>query len=230
MPNQVPVILNQIPAEPNGVADRIAQRTLAKRGIDYAGEVRRLLDAGLDVMRRCGTTSRPRVADIVAAAGLSNEAFYRHFPSKEALVAAILEDGTERLRSYLEHRMDKESTPEGKVRRWVEGVLAQAADDQVASATLAVLWNAGSLGDGLASGHSAMNPSLATLLQRPLGELGSAHPELDASLAAHATVGQLSDHLWRRVPPTRAEIDHVVEFCIAAVTPRGRPRASRERR
>ena len=62
---------------------------------------------------RCGTTSRPRVADIVAAAGLSNDAFYRHFASKDALVAAILEDGTARLRSYLDHQMAKARRPEG---------------------------------------------------------------------------------------------------------------------
>src|ERR687897_3086612 len=126
------------------VADRIAQQTLSTRGAEYATEVRRLLDAALDVMRACGTTSRPRVADIVAAAGLSNDAFYRHFPSKDALVAALLEDGTERLRSYLAHQMAKENTPEGRVRRWVEGVLSQATDEDVAATTLAVLWNGGS--------------------------------------------------------------------------------------
>ena len=43
-------------------------------------------------MRQGGTAFRPRVPDIVAAAGLSNDA-YRHFPSKDALVA--------RLRSYV---------------------------------------------------------------------------------------------------------------------------------
>ena len=48
---------------------RIARETLARRGAGYETEVRRLLDAALDVMRRCGTASRPRVADIVAAAG-----------------------------------------------------------------------------------------------------------------------------------------------------------------
>src|ERR671927_1206980 len=95
----------------NPVPEQIAQRALAKRGAAYADEVRRLLDAGLAVMRRCGTESRPRVADIVAAAGLSNEAFYRHFPSKDALVAAILEDGAERLGSYLVHQMAKERSP-----------------------------------------------------------------------------------------------------------------------
>lgn len=206
-------------AGPDAVAARIAQRTLAKRGAEYAGEVRRILDAALDVMRRCGTTSRARVADIVAAAGTSNDTFYRHFPSKDALVAAILEDGTERLRSYLAHQMDKEKTPQRKVRRWVQGVLSQAADDDIASTTLAVLWNGGSLGgEGLTSGRPTATGPLATLLREPFAELGSPDPELDASLAAHATVGKLSDFLWDRVRPTRAQIDHVTAFCLAAVT------------
>ncbi len=206
-----------MPELPNDVAARIAHRTLAKRGAAYAGEVRRLLDGALDVMRRCGTTSRPRVADIVAAAGLSNEAFYRHFPSKDALVAALLEDGTERLRSYLDHQMAKEATPEGQVRRWVEGVLAQAADPDIASTTLAVLWNAGGLGEGQTSGRPSASAPLATLLLQPFADLGSTAPDLDASLVAHGTVGQLSDYLWGGVRPTRAEIAHVAALWLAAV-------------
>ena len=200
---------------PGGVAARIAQRTLARRETRYAGEVRRLLDAALTVMRSCGTSSRPRVADIVAAAGLSNDAFYRHFPSKDALVAALLEDGTERLRSYLVHQMAKEATPEGRVRRWVEGVLAQAADEDIAATTLAVLWNGGSVGEGLPAGRPSASRPLAVLLHAPFAELGSPAPELDASLAAHAVVGQLSDFLWQRTRPSPAQIDHVAHVCQA---------------
>jgi len=66
---------NAILKPENNVPARIAQRTLAKRGADYASEVRRLLDAALEVMRQGGTASRPRVADIVAAAGLSEHGF-----------------------------------------------------------------------------------------------------------------------------------------------------------
>ena len=132
--------------EPVDVASRIARQTLDKRGPDYTDEVRRLIDAGRTAMRRCGTDSRPRVADIVGEAGLSNEGFYRHFASKDALVAAILDDGTERLLSYLAHQMSKERTAADRVRCWVEGVLSQAADEESASTTLAVLWNAASLG------------------------------------------------------------------------------------
>jgi AcrR family transcriptional regulator len=216
MPNSIPE--NLVPD--SDVATRIAQRTLTRRGTDYASEVRRLLDAALDVMRACGTTSRPRVADIVAAAGLSNDAFYRHFPSKDALVAALLEDGTERLQSYLAHQMAKEATAERKVRRWVEGVLSQAADADIAATTLAVLWNGGSVGEGLPSGRPSASRPLATLLSQPFAELGSADPDLDASLAAHAVVGRLSDFLWERSRPSPAAIDHVADVCLAIATAR----------
>jgi AcrR family transcriptional regulator len=197
------------------VAGRIAQQTLAARGDDYVREVRRLLDAGRAEMRRNGTTRRARVADIVAAAGLSNDAFYRHFASKDALVAAILEDGTQRLASYLAHQMAKARSPEGRVRRWVEGVLAQAADEGAAATTLAVMWNAGSLGDLSTPSASDL---LATLLHEPFAELGSTDPVLDASLAAHAVVGQLSDHLRAGERPSAKRVEHLVAFCLRCPT------------
>ncbi len=209
----------------NDVAARIAQRTLAKRGADYASEIRRLLDAALEVMRQGGTAYRPRVADIVAAAGLSNEAFYRHFPSKDALIAALLEDGTERLASYVAHQMSKEPTPEGKVRRWVEGVLSQTREE-IAATTLAVLWNSGSIGESLGSGRHSASIPMAALLHEPFARLGSADPALDASLAAHATLGKIADYLWQRATPSPAEIDHITEFCLRAIAPRRQGRGS----
>jgi AcrR family transcriptional regulator len=193
-----------------------ARQSLAKREAGYADEIRRLLDAGLAMMAQCGTTSRPRVADIVEAAGLSNDAFYRHFPSKDALVTAILDDGAERLQDYLAHQMAKETTAEGQVRRWVEGVLSQA-DEEIAATTLAVLWNGGAV-DGTGAGRHGASATLATLLRGPFAELGSPDPELDASLAAHAAMGKLSDLLWQGRPPSRSDVDGMTRFCLAAVS------------
>jgi AcrR family transcriptional regulator len=198
----------------DAIAERIALRTLGKRGAEYASEVRRLLDAALEVMDRCGTTSRPRVADIVAAAGLSNDAFYRHFASKDALVAALLEDGADRLVSYLAYQMSKEATPEGKVRRWVEGVFAQA-DEDIAATTLAILWNGGGVAQEASGRHFAAGP-LAGLLRDPLAALGSTAADVDSTLCAHAVLGKLTDYLWQRAQPTPAETNHVVDFCLAA--------------
>jgi AcrR family transcriptional regulator len=201
------------------VAARVAERTLARRGAGFTdersrltGEVRRLLDAALEVIGRQGTTGRARVTDIVAAAGLSNDAFYRHFPSKDDLVAALLEDGTERLVSYLAHQMEKESTPEGQVRRWVGGVLAQARED-IATTTLAVLGNGSNIGTGVR--HNAVTP-VAALLHEPFAALGCRDPELIASLVAHAALGKVGEHTWLRQAPTRAEIARITDFCLAA--------------
>ena len=199
------------------VAGRVAQQTLAAREAVYASEVRRLLDAALEVMRRCGTTSRPRVADIVAAAGLSNDAFYRHFPSKDALVAALVDDGALRLQSYLDHQMAKEVTPEAKVRCWVEGVLSQA-EGEVAATTLAVLWNGDSVTQDRTAVRNAASIAPGMLLREPFASLGSARPELDATLVTHAVFGCLSDHLWQGTHADQDEVDHVVDFCLAAVS------------
>ena len=176
--------------------------------------MRRLLDAALEVIRRNGTTSRARVAEIVAEAGLSNDAFYRHFASKDALVAALLEDGTDRLASYLGHQMAKESEPARQVRRWVEGVLSQTREE-IAAATLAVLWNGGSVGTERRHDPSA---SLGALLCEPFAALGSRDPSLDASLVAHATLGKVAEYLWAARAPSRAEVEKVVAFALKATT------------
>jgi len=195
-----------------------AQEGLARREAAYAEEVRRLLDAALDVMRRCGTTSRPRVADIVAAAGLSNDAFYRHFRSKDALVAALVDDGALRLRSYLDHQIAKAATPEQKVRTWVEGVMSQA-EGEVAATTLAVIWNGDSVTGGTAPGRQAASAAAGVLLQAPFAELGSARPELDAALVAHAVFGRLAELLWSGTHADTDEVDHLVAFCLGAIAP-----------
>jgi AcrR family transcriptional regulator len=197
------------------IAERIAGETLASREEQYAGEVRRILDAALGLMRRNGVESRPRVADIVAAAGVSNDAFYRHFKSKDALVSAILDDGSQRLCSYLAHQMAKESSPDRQVKRWVEGVLSQA-DGAVADDTRAVLWNGSGSGDRVAAGRHYASEPLAELLHEPFVALGSAAPELDAALAAHAVLGRLADHLWQQTEPSAAERKQITAFCLRA--------------
>jgi AcrR family transcriptional regulator len=201
---------------PSAAQPSAAQEALAKREAAYAEEVRRLLDAGLDVMRRCGTTSRPRVADIVAAAGLSNDAFYRHFRSKDALVAALVDDGALRLRSYLDHQMAKTATPEAAVRVWVEGVMSQA-EGEVAATTLAVIWNGDSVTNGSAPGRQAANAAPAELLAAPFAALGSTRPDLDAALVAYAVFGRLAELLWQGEHADRAEVDHLVAFSLGAI-------------
>ncbi len=199
------------------LTDLAVRRSLADREEASADEVRRLLDAGLEVMRRCGTTTTPKVAEIVREAGSSNQAFYRYFATKHDLVAAIVEAGRQRLAGYLQHQMEKGKGPEAKVRRWVDGVLAQAGDREVAHATRSVLWNADQLGDRLRGKLTPDHEILAAQLREPLSQLGSPDPDRDAALMCHAVMGRMQELLWRHSQPTNADAVQIMRFCLSAV-------------
>jgi AcrR family transcriptional regulator len=205
--------------EETSVVSRVARRAVASREAAYADEVRRLMEAGLDVMTRAGTSASPRVADIVRAAGLSNDAFYRHFASKEDLVAAIVEAGAERLVRYIAHQMSKERTAKGQLKRWIEGIMTQASNREVADATRAVLWNGSHVGDGSRRGSNSGYGPLAELLHQPLTEMGSRDPDRDARVMVQAAMGRMQDFLWRRMEPSDDDVAHLFTFCLTAVRP-----------
>jgi AcrR family transcriptional regulator len=168
-------------------------------------------------MRRSGTTKSPRVSDIVDAAGLSRDTFYRHFASKEDLVAAIVDAGEQRLLGYLRHQMEKESDPALKLRRWIEGILSQATNSEVAHSTRAVIWNGGRVGDRSRPGLTTSYRSLADLIVDPVVDLGSLDAERDSVVIAHATMGLMREFLWRSEEPTEDDVAHLVRFCTTAV-------------
>jgi AcrR family transcriptional regulator len=199
-----------------GIVDRIARRSVADREAAYAEEVRRLLAAAMAVIGRLGTKSSPRVADVVAAAGLSNDVFYRHFSTKDDLVTAVLEDGTSRLHDRLVRQMEQAEDPADKVRRWIAGVLAQAATSERADAIRAVLWNGARVSDDSRRRISARE-TLAQPLEEPLAHLGSRDPARDALLVCLTSLGRLEHLLWRREAPSAADVDHLVGFCLGAI-------------
>ena len=108
------------------------ERALDDRQREATEEVERILAAAVRVMERVAPEP-PRVSDIVAEAGSSNKAFYRYFAGKDDLILAVMERGVAIVVSYLQHQMAKESRPEDKVARWIEGTLAQVADPYLIS-------------------------------------------------------------------------------------------------
>lgn len=118
----------------NTIAQRSVERALAARHATYTEEVNRLIEACLIVAKATGDFD-PRVGDILAEAGLSNQAFYRHFRSKEELLLAVLDRGMHQLQDYLTKRMSTQADPVGKVRAWIRGFAAQAIHPVAAEAT-----------------------------------------------------------------------------------------------
>ncbi|MGK8488508.1 hypothetical protein [Nocardia asiatica] len=52
-----------------------------------------------------------------------------------------------------------------------------------------------------------------------LAELGSAAPDSDAALIAHATIGTLAERLRQRSEPAPGDVERVTAFCLRALTP-----------
>ena len=200
--------------EPTPAVARAVQRALARRESAYLDEVERLLDAGLEVMQAAGDTVGPKVADVVRRAGLSNQSFYRHFASKDDLVAAVVEAGAWRLVGYLDHQVAKVSDPNAKIRAWVLGVVSQGANPAVARATRAVMWNMRQLPAGMA--HRIRPSALEQLLIEPLAAAGSADPERDAEAISSVVFGRLEAFLWV-APPSEEDIAHLLGFVDRAI-------------
>jgi AcrR family transcriptional regulator len=205
---------NAVPADPP-VAERVASRTLADRSAAYADEVRRLIDAGYAVMRRTGSLD-PRVNDIVREAGLSNQAFYRHFSGKDELLVAILDDGQQQLVAYLEHRIAGATTGEAQVRAWVEGVTEQARNPAAADNTRPFAINSARLADRFPEEIARSREMLVRPLRDAVAHVGG-DPRRDADAVYHLVIGYMNDALVARRRPSKADVEHLEEFVLGGL-------------
>ena len=206
---------NVVPELSDRVEAAIADRAVADRRATYATEARRLIDAAFVVMRRTGSID-PQVRAIVQEADLSNQAFYRHFPSKDALFLAVLADGQRQLVAYLQRRVATTSDPAEQVRRWITGVMAQARDRDAAEATRPFACNSARLADLFPADLAAGQAELVTTLTPAVRALGGS--DEDAELIRDLAFARMNDAIAHRRVPPRAEVQRLVDFCLAAIT------------
>jgi len=206
---------NSVPAVLDRVAEALADRAVADRRAAYTAEARRLIDAAFAVMRREGTID-PGVRAVVQEAGLSNQAFYRHFASKDALLLAVLADGQRQLVTHLTSRVATTDDPKEQINRWITGVMAQARDHDAAEATRPFACNSARLADLFPTDLAASRAELLTSLTPAVRALGG--NEADAELIRDLALARMNDAIALRRVPTRAETQHLVDFCLAGIT------------
>jgi len=213
------------------LARRAVERTVAERQAEYAQEMERIVDATYGLIERTGSVDPP-LRDVLRETGLSTQAFYRYFQSKDELLLLLLDDGRRQLLSYLEHRVERATTPEAGLRAWIEGVLAQAAQPQAAARTRPFLANQ----DRLAEAFPEEQQASVDLLVDQVGTVLSHLPRpargrrtdarRDAEAVYELVFGALHKHLTHRTRPTAAEIDHLFRFCLGGVGARAEAAAA----
>jgi AcrR family transcriptional regulator len=200
------------PAGPS-LAQQAVQRSAAAQLAQRAEESAALMAAGAAVMTRLGTERRASVAEIVAEAGLSNQVFYRHFPTKDDLVAAIVDAGARRLAALAARRMAG-LQPVEAVRAWITAVLSQATDPKAAAPTRAINWNRTILASEAMAMAQQADTIIWALLEDPLSALGFAQPRQEAYLIGLTTFGVLTDALWADPPPRARDLAFVSDFIL----------------
>jgi len=217
-PHPTPPPATRRPSVSEHLARRALQQAVAGRQAEYEGDVARIVEATFDLVGRTGTVD-PSMRDILAEASLSTQAFYRYFRSKDELMLAVLDEGRRRLVDTLHRRMARAGDATGRIRAWIEGVLAQAAEP-AAARTRPWVANQDRLAERFPEEHGASVDALVDLLDEPVRTLrgGAGGARQSALLVYRVTFATLQAHLARGTKPTAGETRRLVAFCERGVT------------
>lgn len=198
------------------LADRLVDRSLAERHEAYAAEVRQILEAAYRVVARTGHLDPP-VRSILAEAGLSNPAFYRHFKSKDELLLVMLDEGRRGLAEYLDRRTaavtgTSAEAGDRRVAEWVRGVLAQATDPDAALRTRPFVVEVERLHSRFPEEQAESERRLVDQLAVLLGGRGEW-----AGTVYALVFGELARHLRSESPPSPEDVERTVRFVLAGI-------------
>jgi AcrR family transcriptional regulator len=205
------------------VAARSARRAIARREADHDDAVRRLVAASFALIAETGSLE-PSVAAIVERAGLSNQAFYRHFRSKDELLLSVLDEGFRLLAGYLAHRVEGAAQPRAKIRAWIAGVLEQALQEDAATATRPFAVSRARLSELFPDEVEASERELTRPLRDAIaaavaaGEMPGADPDRDTDAIYTLAMGWVQRKLGQRERARREEAEHLIEFALGALS------------
>jgi len=235
MENNVPKSFSAVSAPPDvknsaasgstAAATAVGQtvdRTLEGRRAAAQDEVERLVSAGFRVIERTGHLE-PKVSDILAEAGLSNQAFYRHFRSKHELLVAVLDEGIRGLARYLAGRVADATTPTNAIREWIRGMAAQAQDPSGAQASRPFALARGRLAEAfpaeIARSESQVTAPLRTALEAAHadGTMPAVDAAPDAEALYHLMMGWVEARLVEARIPSDREVARLEAFAMAGL-------------
>ena len=152
----------------------------------------RILDGALDVFARKGY-HRAIVDDIVRASGTSKGAVYHHFPNKEAVFAALVDDFAELLVSRVATAVSKRHGALAKVDGALTAALTTFADNEQLARL--ILLEAVSLGPAYQRKRAEVAARFAMLIQGYLDEAvaDNSLPAVDTRVATLAWLGAVNE-------------------------------------
>jgi len=186
------------------------------------------MDAALKVIARTDYTDVP-VSDVLAEAGLSTRAFYRHFATKDDLVLAMFRRDAEAVGGYLQAIVDSAPTCIAALDAWVDGVLDLYYEPRRAARvrmfTAVAVRRADGYDEELVLSKGLLRRSLVDALERGTdsGVLTSDDPANDAETILAVTSAAAGPPAERRFSTRTEARSHIVRFCWPALGLKGSP-------
>ena len=197
-----------------------AARTRRRDKLPPDPDVRRAIVAAASTALREDGVGGISIAAVLHRAGLSTRAFYRHFGSKDELVAAVFLDSARAEAQRLRDRMDSAATEIDAVRAWVDGRLDLAFDDTVRTDLRRLSLEAQAQTSGaphlVQSAYAEMLLPLREVIERGLrrGMFRGVEPESGAQFI-HGVVWAGIDRHWTAGDCEHGDLrDRIVRFCL----------------
>lgn len=202
----------------------MAATTRNRKKLDPDPAVRgALLTAALHVIGERGVRELT-VAEVLSRAKLGTRAFYRHFTSKDELVAAAFLEKSRVEARRLRRRMDSCDGPIDTVVAWIDSRLDLAFDDKIRSDQQALSREAQS---AMFAAPEIVNEAYGELLtplieQLEGGRRDGVFPGIDPATTAHSIQGAVwacVERQWATPTGDRAEVRaRLARFCVQGLT------------
>ncbi|UPW08588.1 TetR/AcrR family transcriptional regulator [Gordonia terrae] len=187
------------------------------RQASYDDEVRQLIKATERVMMEKGRTGQPKVTEVVEAAGMTNQAFYRHFRGRDDLIIATYEQGMVAVYRYLEQRVYQHADLVGRLRAWIHGLLRQIEDPALADLSAIIFWNVAQVPRENTEVEPVGRERIMELLVTILRAGAVPSPERAGQFVHTLVMGTVSQYLESKTVPTDADRQALVDFCLAGI-------------
>ncbi|OBF61853.1 TetR family transcriptional regulator [Mycobacterium sp. 852002-51971_SCH5477799-a] len=190
-------------------------RRREKLGPDAA--VRRAILAAASTVVREQGIGKLSIGAVLERAALGTRAFYRHFESKDELVAALFLDMARAEERRLRRRMAPAATEIDAVAAWIDGRLDLAFDDNIRADLRRLSMEAQSQSSALVQpAYAEMLKPLSETLQRGLasGTFHHIEPMTDAQFIHGVVWAGINQH-WATGDFDRTVLrDRMLQFCL----------------
>ncbi|MGD9794805.1 MAG: TetR/AcrR family transcriptional regulator [Acidimicrobiia bacterium] len=202
--------------------DLAVQRAISRRADEASVAVEAILAAGRQIIERDGVLDI-NVRELLSSAGVSNRAFYRYFPSKDAVIAALAEELYSNLIVSLAAAVAGCDEPTAQLEAWIDEVMVRAHDPAMASRGRVFVAHDSRLREEHRDLYRAVGRALTSQVSmiidggRASGVFASHVGVAEARLVTRLVMATLQHHVLSRSTPTAAERSNLLSFVFAAL-------------